>query len=671
VSSSVTYYQDSDGDGFGNSLVTQSGCVAPTGYVTNALDCNDTNLAINPSATEICNNLDDDCDTVIDEGFDIDNDGVTICQGDCDDNNALAYPGAFELCNGSDEDCDTIIDEGYDQDGDGFTVCGGDCNDNDPNTYPGATEICGNNIDEDCSGGLNNGCPLFTYYLDNDNDGYGTATSSITSHDVTPPAGYASLAGDCNDNNAAVRPGAQELCITNYDDDCDGFVNEGCIINPVSNDDQSTATVVQGNTFPSCSSITLNLLNATNSPQASSNEPLGAGQDAWYSFVAQSVGVRIQGLSVVNDLVIELHHSSGTLVAMENATGVGGAEVLVANNLIAGDNYFVAVRNFNTAAVGTCNICIQHLSPSEPDNGTTFTSLCGAFKCDWSGASNYSVTFDDGENQYVGTNGSNTNIPFANFGGLEYNTTYDVTITSTYLQNNGTGANPTAVVVVSPVFQVTILQHAQVFLRAVDACPAVRTLNSWISTDRWICGTTTWQWEFVRVDPNNPSEVLDVNPVFVNTNSTSRFMRVNQIPGVQAGDRYRVRVRPMFGAQHGAFASTFTDLCISGGLNSGTGQTPEAHFAERIGTQESQMDFGLFPNPNRGDKFTLMASGLTNERVLVRIIDAMGKTVYNQPIAVDGILYTEISPSNLLVSGIYLIELMDGDNRREFRMIVE
>ncbi|MFY8138822.1 MAG: putative metal-binding motif-containing protein, partial [Flavobacteriales bacterium] len=63
------YYQDLDGDTFGNPIVTVSTCsIPPLGYVLNNSDCNDTNAAVRPNATEICDGIDNDCDATIDEG---------------------------------------------------------------------------------------------------------------------------------------------------------------------------------------------------------------------------------------------------------------------------------------------------------------------------------------------------------------------------------------------------------------------------------------------------------------------------------------------------------------------------------------------------------------------------------------------------------------------------
>jgi hypothetical protein len=83
----VTYYVDADGDGYGTGNGSAS-CVNPgSGYATQSGDCDDTNASVNPSATEICNGVDDDCDGQTDEGFtDTDADGSADCVDTDDDN---------------------------------------------------------------------------------------------------------------------------------------------------------------------------------------------------------------------------------------------------------------------------------------------------------------------------------------------------------------------------------------------------------------------------------------------------------------------------------------------------------------------------------------------------------------------------------------------------------
>ena len=71
--------------------------------------------------SEICNNnVDDDCNGLVDDGVDQDGDGWTVCNGDCNDNNKLVNPGAFEVPgDGIDNDCDGVIDNPV------TTLCGG------------------------------------------------------------------------------------------------------------------------------------------------------------------------------------------------------------------------------------------------------------------------------------------------------------------------------------------------------------------------------------------------------------------------------------------------------------------------------------------------------------------------------------------------------------------
>jgi hypothetical protein len=263
-----TYYSDGDGDGYGTGTGVTL-CLNPgTGYAVLDGDCDDAIAEINPGQSELCNDIDDDCDLSIDENLDFvtyysdgDGDGygtgtgVTLClnpgvgfatlDGDCDDAIADINPGEVELCNEVDDDCDLSIDEDLDfgtyySDGDGdgygtgtgvtlclnpgtgYAVLDGDCDDAIAEINPGQSELC-NDIDDDCDLSIDENLDFVTYYSDGDGDGYGTGTGVTLC--LNPGAGYAVLDGDCDDAIADINPGQSELC-NDIDDDCDLSIDE-------------------------------------------------------------------------------------------------------------------------------------------------------------------------------------------------------------------------------------------------------------------------------------------------------------------------------------------------------------------------------------------------------------------------------------------------------------
>ncbi|MFH1767396.1 MAG: putative metal-binding motif-containing protein [Patescibacteria group bacterium] len=272
----TTFYSDDDQDSFGDAASTHKACSQPTGYVLDKTDCNDAAASVHPGADEICDHVDNDCDSKIDDAdpdvenqqtrwLDSDGDGfgdplklVLVCfptssqvanNDDCNDAKAAVNPDAEEVCNGYDEDCNGSVDGAdasdattwyRDADGDsygksssyvdacqkptGYVADSTDCNDLDDDIHPGASEVC-DSLDNDCDG-VKDEDPVDApvWYADNDADGYGNLSNKVW--ECQKPAGYVESSTDCDDTNHASHPGAAEIC-DNEDNDCDGSVDEG------------------------------------------------------------------------------------------------------------------------------------------------------------------------------------------------------------------------------------------------------------------------------------------------------------------------------------------------------------------------------------------------------------------------------------------------------------
>ncbi|MCB9798062.1 MAG: putative metal-binding motif-containing protein, partial [Alphaproteobacteria bacterium] len=99
-----------------------------------------------------------------------------------------------------------------------------DCDDSDAAVNPAATEVC-DGIDNDCDGSTDpsSSADASTWYADSDGDGYGDPNSATAA--CTQPSGTTTDTQDCDDSDAAVNPGALEVC-DSVDNDCDGSTDD-------------------------------------------------------------------------------------------------------------------------------------------------------------------------------------------------------------------------------------------------------------------------------------------------------------------------------------------------------------------------------------------------------------------------------------------------------------
>ncbi|MBI4739185.1 putative metal-binding motif-containing protein [Candidatus Woesearchaeota archaeon] len=235
-------------------------------------DCDDTNAAVFPGNPEVCDNLDNNCNGVIDEFLTkqcgTSNIGVCIygtqkCGAGVWSSCTGAVNPSNELCNSVDDDCDGRIDEGCQCTTGDTRLCGlniGACKPGTQSCVSGVwgicsggvtplSEQCGNGIDDDCDNSVDEDCsgapatnaaaavaapavvmPSLRQKTPQD--------SQISRSDdkVSPSLGCVDGDGDgfglncvngpdCDDEDSAVNPAAKESCNAK-DDNCNQLVDE-------------------------------------------------------------------------------------------------------------------------------------------------------------------------------------------------------------------------------------------------------------------------------------------------------------------------------------------------------------------------------------------------------------------------------------------------------------
>ena len=541
----------------------------------------------------------------------------------------------------------------------GYVEDGGDCDDSNMDAFPTALEIC-NGLDDDCNGVADNDVVYNTYYQDVDGDGFGNSNVTVSSCDLVD--GYVEMGNDCDDNNVNVNPNATELCSTNFDDDCDGLVNEVCV---PGNDHSGSPSWMSPSATLICNNYAGTLLAATPSNSFGTSSWV-SGPDVWYYFTANGPGVTIRGATTENDIRMELRTMSGTLLKTANSVSGIGDEYLNFGGLTQGVQYYVRIINVNSAQVGGAfSLCVRRLV-SSPGFNTQYTpslitSGCQNLYCVTAlGATSYGVSLvASGQPGAPVLNASGQVVPMHQLVGpsgerFQYNTTYNASITVNYVMILGDGSTEN-ILITQPAGQIVVGQCVDVDVASAWTCPATLPFNRLVKANTWLCDAVQYQWKFERM-LNGQLFLQNGNPVTI-----TGFGAVGSVNfyataalGFGSGTEWRVQIRPIFA--NGVVGDYGTDYqCVKmRGIAAAAPMIQDQTMTKNLGKDLSR-DLEIWPNPGNTNEIHLRWE--FEEFTTVVIWDAAGRVVQEYYLSnEDGMQEIIITPDNL-IKGLYLIEV--------------
>ena len=630
----------------GSCVAVLEGCTDPTACNFELEANTDDGSCILPQS-EICNELDDNCDGEVDEGLgqllyaDQDGDGF----GDLNNTIFTCLETSGFVSNS--DDCDDFKVTYDDLDGDGYgagqaTSCGDalsadDCDDNDVNVLPGGFEICGNGIDEDCSGS-DSVCAVL-------------GCTDIAACNYEPLA---------NEDDGSCTYAQLEIC-NGVDDNCNGQIDEGIA--------GQLVNVVTVNTalFPTCNTgniASANLNNGFDTPWITGN-----GNDLWYKLTAQYNAVRIGLSAATGDNELRLYRDFNgcvTLIATEHETTTGN-QTLISDQLEAGGVYYILVHQVSGTANASAKVCFSHFTASTCDhiysNGTgVYNTVCGSFKLSYrANAAQYIVNVlsasmngaDQGITPWTFTSTTSNSIVSRLGDILPSNTdvaakAYTVRVPVIYNVPDAANNMTSIVAQNNQTCTITLNPENTIALRLSDRCPATKALNASIAPDRTVCGAVRYEWEFTEVLPTvgQPQVVLG------GANASVFFL--SNVAGVAAGKTYSVRVRPVHGS--GITGNWGTAYCLRIG-NAGMIMQSENQSESDASIESRAPSIAIYPNPTATGSFVLQYNfEETRDEVMRELVmmDITGKVVFKTNVVLKGNV-AEINFGEL-ETGLYLID---------------
>jgi hypothetical protein len=388
-----------------------------------------------------------------------------------------------------------------------------------------------------------------------------------------------------------------------------------------------------------------------------------------------------------NDVLIELQDANGNLLDIENATSGIGNEVMNYYGLTAGQSYRVGIRNYNSglSAGSSFSGCIRQLKRGGSDSGgaqwPSNISTCNIFKATYAGGTTgvqYRYTFTGlsgaaAGNVYTKTQTSDYLTISSVTPALPSGCTYSVLVTNIYTIANGAGVNE---VINAPALAPTIITIAAdpaTQLRASDQqANGPRFRGAIVGSLPWVCGISNYRWKFTEV--NAVTHVTIGVPFEVNRGAASNFINIGTISQLQYGKTYAVQTAPVFtytGTNYNWGPVAYMTIIGTAGMVLDESENAQASEAQARMAQEQQLELAVYPNPSNGSDLMMSISGVNMDNGMVRVMDAMGRIVYQGRVNVQGVLQTQVPLNENLANGIYVLQVIGNHERAETRFMIE
>lgn len=365
---------------------------------------------------------------------------------------------------------------------------------------------------------------------------------------------------------------------------------------------------------------------------------------------------------------------SGIVIDIENINNAPGNEYLNFGSLTEGQQYRIAVRNFNSAqGTGSFTISLSYLNDSFVNIANPSIQYFQPIIAVPVSAFAYRFTLTSATTgiSYQYTQNLTTSLRLSKIPGLIAGDSYSVKVNPIFNLTNGLGV--TEQVVVSEVIlgHINIQPWTQVFLSTVNTCPNVMTPQSFVFLNTSVCRATDYQWQFISQNGDNAVITL------MRGNNLISFNLVTA--GLMNGGTYNVRIRPKF--ENGMFGDWGPERCLQLGSNA---LMHDFLIEEKVESEQvaeytvtsidefmDHQHFVLYPNPVTGATSFIHLSNVASGNLTYAIMDASGRKIEERVVALFGATDIALDEISKMSSGVYFVEVSTIEWKQIQRLVIQ